>query len=376
MVISPCSIPKVSSSTLAIGARQLVVQEALEMILCSGFRSSSLTPRTMVASISSLAGTVRRTCLAPASRCLLQRFAGPEDAGGLDDEVDAQLLPGQTGRVPLLEHLDGVPTGAHHPVTDDDFPGKRPKTVSYFSKWASVSSSVRSLTATISIPESGCSAMIRYTARPIRPKPLMATFIETPPGVFGWKLVGGRLGPPGEQWYPLRLPAPIRLDDAAGRSRILKVRRVEPQAEPARCRCECMTPGKILLIEDEPSNSRLMEVSLRPLGYETLVKADGSSGLQAAHDETIELIVLDIALPELDGWQVLDRLRSDPHTMAIPVLVLTAHVGDENLMKAADGGADVFMTKPFQPDDLRQVVRALIEQRRETLAQRNGNPTS
>lgn len=137
-----------------------------------------------------------------------------------------------------------------------------------------------------------------------------------------------------------------------------------------------MTPGKILLIEDEPSNSRLMEVTLRPLGYETLIRADGSSGLEAAHDESIELIVLDIALPKLDGWQVLDRLRNDPDTMAIPVLVLTAHVGDENLMKAADGGADVFMTKPFQPDDLRQVVRALIQQRRETLAQRNGNPTS
>jgi two-component system alkaline phosphatase synthesis response regulator PhoP/two-component system response regulator VicR len=137
-----------------------------------------------------------------------------------------------------------------------------------------------------------------------------------------------------------------------------------------------MVPGKILLIEDEPSNSRLMEVTLRPLGFETVVRGDGSSGLEAAHDESIELIVLDIALPQLDGWQVLERLRNDPETMAIPILVLTAHVGDENLMKAADGGADVFMTKPFQPDDLRQVVKALIQQRRESLAQKNGNPAS
>jgi len=136
----------------------------------------------------------------------------------------------------------------------------------------------------------------------------------------------------------------------------------------------CMHPGKILLIEDEPSNSRLMEVTLRPLGYETLVRIDGFAGLEAARDETIELIVLDLALPKLDGWQVLDELRADPQTMAIPVLVLTAHVGDENLMKAADAGADVFMTKPFQPDDLRQVVRALIQQRRESIAARNGNP--
>ncbi len=135
-----------------------------------------------------------------------------------------------------------------------------------------------------------------------------------------------------------------------------------------------MTPGKILLIEDEPSNSRLMEVTLRPLGYETLVRVDGFAGLEAAHDEPIELIVLDLALPKLDGWQVLERIRSDPHTMGIPVLVLTAHAGDENLMKAADAGADVFMTKPFQPDDLRQVARALIQQRRESLAARNGNP--
>ena len=85
----------------------------------------------------------------------------------------------------------------------------------------------------------------------------------------------------------------------------------------------CMTPGKILLIEDEPSNSRLMEVTLRPLGFETMVRSDGFAGLEAARDETIELIVLDLALPKLDGWQVLQRLRSDPNTMSIPVLVLT-----------------------------------------------------
>lgn len=152
-----------------------------------------------------------------------------------------------------------------------------------------------------------------------------------------------------------------------GRGICLKVGSVDADAV-------CMNPGKILLIEDEPSNSRLMEVTLRPLGYETLVRVDGFAGLAAARDESVELIVLDLALPKLDGWQVLDQLRADPQTMAIPILVLTAHVGDENLMKAADAGADVFMTKPFQPDDLRQVARALIQQRRESLAKRNGNP--
>lgn len=131
--------------------------------------------------------------------------------------------------------------------------------------------------------------------------------------------------------------------------------------------------GKILLIEDEPSNSRLIEVTLRPLGLTTVTVSDGAAGVVASQDRDVEAIILDIALPEIDGWQVLDRIRSNPTTLGIPVLVLTAHVGDHNLMRAADGGADVFMTKPFQPEDLRQAVRTLIEQRRHALAtRRNG----
>ena len=119
---------------------------------------------------------------------------------------------------------------------------------------------------------------------------------------------------------------------------------------------------KILLIEDEPSNSRLIEVTLRRLGLETVICADGVSGLAAARDPAVVVVVLDIALPKLDGWQVLDAIRNDPAIGSTPVLVLTAHVGNEHVIRASDGGADVFMTKPFQPDDLRHVVGALIEQ--------------
>lgn len=132
-------------------------------------------------------------------------------------------------------------------------------------------------------------------------------------------------------------------------------------------------PGKILLIEDEPSNSRLIEVTLRRLGLETVICADGASGLQAAHDPAVVLIVLDIALPKLDGWQVLDAIRNDPAIHTTPVLILTAHVGNENAIRASDGGADIFMTKPFQPDDLRREVSALIEQHRQEQA---GQPDS
>lgn len=100
-----------------------------------------------------------------------------------------------------------------------------------------------------------------------------------------------------------------------------------------------------------------------------MIRADGISGLAAAHDPAVAVIVLDIALPKLDGWQVLDAIRNDPTINTTPVLVLTAHVDDEHLIRAADGGADIFMTKPFHPDDLRQVVEALLQQHQGT---RNG----
>ncbi len=126
-----------------------------------------------------------------------------------------------------------------------------------------------------------------------------------------------------------------------------------------------MPVGKILLIEDIPSNSRIIEVALRGLGLDVVIRADGASGLEAAHDPSVELVVLDIGLPNLDGWQVLDAIRSDPTIMITPVVVLTAHVEQKDMMRAADGGADFFMTKPFQPSDLRQVASALIERHRD-----------
>ena len=131
---------------------------------------------------------------------------------------------------------------------------------------------------------------------------------------------------------------------------------------------ELMPLGKILLIEDTPSNSRIIEVTLRQLGFEIIIRADGESGLEAAHDPEVKAIVLDIALPKLNGWQVLEAIRADQATMTMPVLVLTAHVDNGNMIRAADRGADAFMTKPFQPDDLRYVVNDLIENHSQTKA--------
>ena len=116
----------------------------------------------------------------------------------------------------------------------------------------------------------------------------------------------------------------------------------------------------VLVIEDSASVRRLIDVCLRPIGAEMRFAEDGLIGLDAARGAVPDVIILDIGLPGLDGWEVLAQLRSDPSTLDIRVLVLTAHAQPEMADRAAAGGADAFMTKPFRPSDLRVSVEALL----------------
>lgn len=130
-----------------------------------------------------------------------------------------------------------------------------------------------------------------------------------------------------------------------------------------------MTVGnRVLVVEDSAVIRRLIEVCLRPANLDIVMREDGPSGLEAALHESPDLLVLDIGLPEMDGWEVLDRLRSDPKTQSLPVLVLTAHAEEESRRRADEGGADSFVTKPFQPNDFRQEVLSLLSMRSERTA--------
>ena len=116
----------------------------------------------------------------------------------------------------------------------------------------------------------------------------------------------------------------------------------------------------VLVIEDSASVRRLIDVCLRPLNAEMRFAEDGLIGLDAARAAAPDVIILDIGLPGLDGWEVLSQLRSGPSTLDIRVLVLTAHAQPEMADRAAAGGADAFMTKPFRPNELRDSVEALL----------------
>ncbi len=116
----------------------------------------------------------------------------------------------------------------------------------------------------------------------------------------------------------------------------------------------------VLVIEDSASVRRLIDVCLRPLNAEMRFAEDGLIGLDSARAAVPDVIILDIGLPGLDGWEVLSQLRSGPSTLDIRVLVLTAHAQPEMADRAAAGGADAFMTKPFRPNELRDSVEALL----------------
>jgi CheY-like chemotaxis protein len=119
--------------------------------------------------------------------------------------------------------------------------------------------------------------------------------------------------------------------------------------------------SRILVVEDSAVIRRLIEVCLRAADLEIITRDDGKSGLHAVSSESPDLVVLDIGLPGLDGWQVLDRIRKDDATHDIPVVVLTAHAEEESRRRANEGGADAFVTKPFQPNDFRATVLSLLE---------------
>lgn len=116
----------------------------------------------------------------------------------------------------------------------------------------------------------------------------------------------------------------------------------------------------VLVVEDSPVIQRLIDVCLRPSGFDTIQATDGASGLAAASEYLPDLVILDVGLPGMDGWQVLEAIRSGDETQELVVLVLTAHAQEETRMLADSSGANAFLTKPFRPTELREMVAKLI----------------
>lgn len=125
-------------------------------------------------------------------------------------------------------------------------------------------------------------------------------------------------------------------------------------------------PGKkILVVEDDPSFQRYLEFLFTKEGYQVVLATNGLEGLRKARQEKPDLVVLDVMLPGLDGFEVCHRLRDDPGTARLPVLMLSAKGQDSDRVTAARVGANVFMAKPPEREALLSTVTELVRQGQE-----------
>jgi two-component system, cell cycle response regulator DivK len=104
--------------------------------------------------------------------------------------------------------------------------------------------------------------------------------------------------------------------------------------------------SKILLVEDNEYNREMLTKRLQRAGFAVVAAADGREGLDMARSEAPDLIVMDLDLPEIDGWEATRRLKANPATSRIPVIALTAHAMHQDLKKAVESGCNHFETKP------------------------------
>ena len=120
-------------------------------------------------------------------------------------------------------------------------------------------------------------------------------------------------------------------------------------------------PKKILVVDDEKHIVRLVQANLDRAGYTVVTANDGKEALQKVADENPDLVVLDVMMPYMDGFEVLQNLRRNPTTRDIPVIMLTAKAQDADVFKGWQSGVDCYLTKPFNPMELLSFVKRIFD---------------
>ncbi|MEI6305198.1 MAG: response regulator, partial [Deltaproteobacteria bacterium] len=125
-----------------------------------------------------------------------------------------------------------------------------------------------------------------------------------------------------------------------------------------------MTTDRILIVDDELMNVRIMEACLVNVGYEVFKAYNGEEALRITAEVNPDLIILDVMMPGMDGFEVARRLRQNPETNIIPIILLTALGTTKDKIKGFDAGADDFLTKPTNLFELRSRARSLLKLKR------------
>jgi two-component system cell cycle response regulator DivK len=119
----------------------------------------------------------------------------------------------------------------------------------------------------------------------------------------------------------------------------------------------------ILLVEDDPDSREIYRTILEHHGYQVIETRDGQTGVAAARSRHPDLVLMDISMPVMSGWDAARLLKGDPVTASIPIAALTAHVLEPDSRMASDSCFDAFITKPAHPSAVLEVVRRLLSER-------------
>lgn len=116
----------------------------------------------------------------------------------------------------------------------------------------------------------------------------------------------------------------------------------------------------VLAVDDDPVILRLLEVNLEMEGYTVVLASDGEEALAQARKHRPDLVLLDVMMPKIDGWSAAAAMREDPELSAIPIIFLTARAQDTDIQKGTDLGVAAYVTKPFDPIDLMELIDDLV----------------
>lgn len=119
-------------------------------------------------------------------------------------------------------------------------------------------------------------------------------------------------------------------------------------------------PRKILTCDDEKHIVRLIQVNLERHGYEVITAYNGAECLEKVAADRPDLIVLDVMMPEMTGFEVLEKLKGDPTTADIPIIMLTARAQDADVLRGWQSGVECYLTKPFNPMELIAFVKRIF----------------
>jgi CheY-like chemotaxis protein len=117
---------------------------------------------------------------------------------------------------------------------------------------------------------------------------------------------------------------------------------------------------KILLVEDNEMNRDMLSRRLQRKGFDVAIAVDGRQGVQMAQDAAYDLILMDMSLPEVDGWDATRQLRAAPATKSVPIIALTAHAMSGDRDKAIEAGCDDYDTKPIELERLLGKIQTLL----------------